>query len=195
MATPEDASSARKGESVFYFYWRAIPQGYVETWALERERLAKDGVSPFSLRNKLILWNLLCVIYTVLIWAFLGNKVLAYHLVQAGFGILLFEAINFIEHYGLERKKDANGNYESISIKHSWNAPQVVTNYLFFKLQRHSDHHANSYKPYQILESLPESPVLPYGYTVCLILSLFPPIWKKVINPYAEATNKDEKLS
>ena len=64
----------------------------------------------------------------------MGNRVLAYHLVQAGFGILLFEAINYIEHYGLERKIDANGNYESISIKHSWNAPQVVTNYLFFKL-------------------------------------------------------------
>ena len=134
VATPEDPSSARKGESVFYFYLRAIPQGYVETWDLERERLAKDGVSAFSLRNKLILWNLMCVTYCVTIWALLGNLVLAYHLVQAAFGILLFESINYIEHYGLERKLDANGNYESISIKHSWNAPQVVTNYLFFKL-------------------------------------------------------------
>lgn len=36
---------------------------------------------------------------------------------------MFFEAVNYIEHYGLERKKDKNGNYESISIMHSWNAP------------------------------------------------------------------------
>lgn len=70
-----------------------------------------------------------------------------------------------------------------------------MTNYLLFKLQRHSDHHANAYKPYQILDSFPESPMLPYGYTVSLILCFIPPIWKKVINPHAEAINNDQKIS
>lgn len=65
---------------------------------------------------------------------------------------------------------------------------------MLFKLQRHSDHHANSYKPYQILESLPESPVLPYGYTVSLILCVNPYVWKKVIDPFADAANKGEKV-
>ena len=148
VATPEDPSTARKGETVYYFFWRAIPLGYVETWDLEKERLAKEGGSPFTLKNKVIQWNLICVTYLVLLWAFLGNKALLFHLCYSVFGVLLFEAINYIEHYGLERKIDANGNYESINIKHSWNAPQVATNYLFFKLQRHSDHHANAYKPY-----------------------------------------------
>jgi hypothetical protein len=78
---------------------------------------------------------------------------------------------------------------------HSWNAPQVATNYLVFKLQRHSDHHAYAYKPYQILDSYTESPMLPYGYTVSIILCLFPPIWKRVIDPLAIATNKGEKVS
>ncbi len=52
------------------------------------------------------------------------------------------------KHYGLLRKKDENGVYEPVNIRHSWNAPQVVTNYMLFKLQRHSDHHENSYKSY-----------------------------------------------
>ncbi len=39
VATPEDPSTARKGESIWAFYWRAIPEGYVETWQLEKERL------------------------------------------------------------------------------------------------------------------------------------------------------------
>ena len=70
-----------------------------------------------------------------------------------------------------------------------------MTNFGLFKLQRHSDHHANSYKPYQILDSFEESPMLPYGYSVSLPISLFPYIWKKVINPMAIATNKGEKIS
>ena len=123
VATPEDPSTARRGESVYYFYWRAIPQGYVETWDLEKERLVKEGVSPFSLKNKLIQWNLMCVTYLTFLWTFLGNRALLFHTLYSISGILLFEAINYIEHYGLERKLDANGNYESISIKHSWNAP------------------------------------------------------------------------
>jgi len=48
--------------------------------------------------------------------------------------IIYFETVNYIEHYGLLRKKDANGNYESVKVVHSWNAPQVASNYLLFKL-------------------------------------------------------------
>ncbi len=85
--------------------------------------------------------------------------------------------------------------YESIKMHHSWNAPQTVSNYMLFKLQRHSDHHANVYKPYQILDTMPDTPILPYGYAVCMILALIPPIWRRVIDPIAIATNKGEKVS
>lgn len=34
-----------------------------------------------------------------------------------------------------------NGEYEKINIYHSWNASHRFTNYIFFKVQRHSDHH------------------------------------------------------
>ena len=37
--------------------------------------------------------------------------------------------------------------------------------------------------------------MLPYGYSVCILLSIFPPIWRRVIDPIAIATNKGEKLS
>ena len=66
-------------------------------------------------------------------------------------GVLVLEIINYIEHYGLRRKKLPDGTYEKVTIQHSWNAPHRFTNYLFFKLQRHSDHHENSLKPYQTL--------------------------------------------
>ena len=49
VATPDDPSTARKGESIWAFYWRAIPEGYVEVWELEKQRLLKEGISAFSI--------------------------------------------------------------------------------------------------------------------------------------------------
>ena len=37
--------------------------------------------------------------------------------------------------------------------------------------------------------------MLPYGYSISLVLSFFPYIWKKVHNPLAEATNKNTKVT
>ena len=36
--------------------------------------------------------------------------------------------------------------------------------------------------------------MLPYGYSVSIVLSMFPPIWRKVIDPLADAANKSEKV-
>eukprot|EP00347_Sterkiella_histriomuscorum_P002399 403368310 len=195
VATPEDPSTARKGESVWDFFIRAIPEGYVETWDLEKTRLEKEGRSAYSLRNKLIFWNLLHIVHVSLIYLLLGLKATMFQIIYSIMNALIFEAINYIEHYGLQRKQDQNGNYESVNITHSWNAPQVASNYMLIKLQRHSDHHANSYKPFQILESLPASPNLPFGYTGCLIMCYFPKIWFKVMDPYVDSINKGEKLN
>ena len=41
-------------------------------------------------------------------------------------GIILLETINYIEHYGLVRKKDARGIYEPITEMHSWNSCSSV---------------------------------------------------------------------
>jgi len=135
--------------------------------------------------------------YLGLIWKFFGLRALVFHFIVSFTITLMFEAVNYLEHYGLQRKliDGSDSVYESVKITHSWNAPQVLTNFVLFKLQRHSDHHANSYKPYQILDSFPESPMLPYGYSVSLLISIFPYIWKKIIDPMAIATNKGEKIT
>jgi alkane 1-monooxygenase len=52
----------------------------------------------------------------------------------------MLETINYIEHYGLERKKLPDGEYEKVTIRHSWNAPHKFSNYILMKIQRHSDH-------------------------------------------------------
>ena len=146
------------------------------------------------LYNRLITFNVGHVLYLTLVYLIFGGRTVVFHLLYSAMVALMYEAINYIEHYGLQRKllPGSKDVYESVKITHSWNAPQAVSNNFLFKLQRHSDHHANSYKPYQILDSLSESPMLPYGYSVALMLVLNPIIWKRVIDPLAIAAGKGE---
>jgi len=77
----------------------------------------------------------------------------------------------------------------------SWDALQPLSSAILFKLQRHSDHHMFAYKPYQILETTEDTPVLPLGYTGSMLLAYCPPVWKALMNPMVEAINRGETIS
>ena len=53
---------------------------------------------------------------------------------------------------------------------------------LLYHLQRHSDHHANPTRRYQTLRDFEESPVLPTGYAGMIVLSLVPPIYRRIMD-------------
>ena len=55
-----------------------------------------------------------------------------------------------------------------------------------FELVRHADHHLYANKKYQNLKHIDESPELPYGYPLSIILALIPPLWFKIMNPIVE---------
>ena len=52
-----------------------------------------------------------------------------------------------------------------------------------------------AYKPYQILETTEDTPVLPMGYTGSMTLAFCPPVWKKIMNPMVEAVNRGELIT
>jgi alkane 1-monooxygenase len=66
----------------------------------------------------------------------MGTRTLGFHLLVSAIITLMFEAVNYIEHYGLQRKliPGSESVYESVKITHSWNAPQVLTNWFLYKL-------------------------------------------------------------
>lgn len=41
VGTPEDPSTARLGESLFHFWGRVLPEGVIEVWNCEQDRLTK----------------------------------------------------------------------------------------------------------------------------------------------------------
>ena len=98
--------------------------------------------------------------------------------------VIFLEAGNYGEHYGLQRKRGEDGLHESIAAKHSWNA---VSSPMFFRIQRHSDHHGHVYRPYQVLRKFDLAPQLPYCYIGILILSLNPPLFFHVMDPRVKA--------
>ena len=116
-----------------------------------------------------------------------GAGALLFFFAQSAVAIAFLETINYIEHYGLERRLVRDGVYERVTPFHSWNAAHRLTNALLFNLQRHSDHHVWPARPYYMLRHHPESPQLPTGYAGMALLAMVPPLWRRVMNPRVRA--------
>lgn len=182
VATPKDAATARKNEILFVFWIRSHFTSYFQAWQLENKRMKSLNRSWFHYQNRMLVYTFCNIILLALIYFIFGLFVLFAFIAAAVVGILLLETVNYIEHYGLLRKKNTHGRYERVKRNHSWNSNHQVGQVLLFNLSRHSDHHYNGSKHYQLLKSLPESPQMPTGYPGMMLLSFLPPIWFWVMN-------------
>ncbi|MGK0413981.1 MAG: alkane 1-monooxygenase [Polaribacter sp.] len=182
VATPKDAATARKNEVLFVFWIRSHFSSYLEAWKLENKRMRNERRSWFHSQNRMVIYTICNALVLSSIYFFFGQFVLFAFLGAAISGIMLLETVNYIEHYGLLRKQNESGRYERVKRNHSWNSNHQVGQVLLFNLSRHSDHHYNGSKHYQLLKSLPESPQMPTGYPGMMLLSIFPPIWFLVMN-------------
>jgi alkane 1-monooxygenase len=182
VATPEDPASSRLGESFWAFLPRTILGGIRSAWRLEAARLRNQNKKVWSLDNDVLTaWAMSVVLFGGLVAAF-GARIVPFLLVQAAFGLSLLEVVNYIEHYGLLRQKDAKGRYERCTPQHSWNSNHIASNVVLYQLERHSDHHANPTRRYQALRHFDESPQLPSGYGLMLGLAYIPPVWRWVMD-------------
>ena len=187
VATFEDPSTARKGETVYAFWFRAILNEYLSAWRLERKRLEVIKQSNFSLQNEMIQFQIIQVLFVGLIYYLFGGLILLAFLFNAAIAYVSFETVQYLEHYGLQRKKNEKGRHERVKAHHSWNSNHVFGRLMMFNSSRHSDHHFKAHKKYQMLNHHDDAPQLPTGYPGMMILSLIPPLWFRVMNPKLEA--------
>lgn len=182
VATPEDPASSRMGESFYRFWPRTVWGSLTSGWRVEKARFAKLGATHWSIKNEVLnAWLMTVVLYGGVLAVF-GLSIAPYLLLQAVFGFSLLEVVNYLEHYGLRRQKLASGRYERTAPRHSWNSDRITTNVFLYHLQRHSDHHANPTRRYQILRSFEESPQLPMGYGTMIVIAVIPPLWRRVMD-------------
>lgn len=194
VATPDDPATSRFGESFYAFWVRSVSGGYASAWQIERESLEKKGKAFWTWSNQMIQFSLYPLIFVLLstgVFSLIQGELVwqlpLFFIVQSVLGFSLLEVVNYLEHYGMERRKLASGYYERVTPLHSWNASHVVSNFLLFQLQRHSDHHAAAHKRYQILDHVEASPQLPAGYSAMILVALVPPLWFAVMNPRLQA--------
>ena len=172
-ATFEDPASARRGESLWRFLKRTLGGSFLSAWRLEAAQLT---LLRRGWPRSVLLWATLTQLAAAgAIGLWLGPLALLFWLVQSAYAVFLLEAINYIEHYGLQRSLQGS-RPEPFGVMHAWNADHLLTNCTVANLQRHSDHHMHAWKPYPELEALP-GPQLPSGYAGCLFLASVPPLW------------------
>lgn len=183
VSTPEDHASARMGESIYRFALRELPGGIKRAWQLEKQRLADEKRSAWSVHNTMLQSYAITVVLQVgLVIAFGWVMIpfLAIHNIVAWWQLT---SANYVEHYGLLRERLPSGQYETPQPHHSWNTNHLVTNLALFHLQRHSDHHAYPSRRYQSLRHFEHLPQLPSGYFGMFPLSYIPALWFKVMDP------------
>lgn len=182
VATPEDPASARMGESIYRFALREIPGTFVRAWRIEKTRLARRGHALFTWRNEILQSYAISLVLQGGLVLALGWSGLIFLIIHNAFAWFQLTSANYIEHYGLLRQKDDQGQYERCQPHHSWNSNHVCSNLLLFHLERHSDHHAHPQRRYQSLRDFEDVPRLPSGYFGMYLLAYFPPLWFKVMD-------------
>jgi alkane 1-monooxygenase len=187
VATPDDPATSRRGESLYRFVPRSVSGGLRSAWERERERCAQKQIpwwSPRDRRGRYI--AVLALTYVGVGWAF-GPLGLVLFAAQGVIAFGLLEAINYIEHYGLARRRLASGKYERVLPQHSWNSAHRVSNWYLFNLARHSDHHYLASREYDRLRHHGDAPQLPTGYAGMVLLALVPRLWFRVMDRRVDA--------
>jgi alkane 1-monooxygenase len=182
VATPDDPSSARMNESVFSFYYRTIVHSYIDAWKIAITDVRKKGVKIISWQNEMIRYTVIQITFIALIFFAFGGLTTLCYVVAASLGIGLLETVNYIEHYGLQRKEIEPGKYERAMPNHSWNSSHVIGRLMLFELSRHSDHHYIASRKYQVLRHHDSSPQMPTGYPGMMILAHIPPLFFRIMN-------------
>ena len=213
VGTPDDPATAERGGSFYAFWVRSVYGTYRGAWRIwrgEDENAVHLGQVAKKTFGKTFMTDAHVLPALWAVGLFFANKrdakAVCFFLLQALVAVTLLELVNYVEHYGLTRVSledhitsddRVSTAYEPVTPAHSWNAPQRVTNWFVFRLQRHSDHHARAATPYQALRTYAEAPTLPTGYTGTMLVALAPWWFEKCLGPVLDARqnflDEDEK--
>lgn len=177
VGLPDDPSTGHRGESAYAFVFRAIVMGNLYGWKVEVARLQRLGKGPLNWQNKFLQGHALSVLATALAYFMSGWIGTVVFVCTAVLSKSLLELVNYIQHYGLVRLEGA-----AIGIRHSWNSNKRISTYLLCNVTRHSYHHVEPALPFWLIEPAPNAPTLSFGYLTCVLLTLVPPLWHRIMS-------------
>jgi Fatty acid desaturase len=178
VATVKDPATARRGESVYAFVLCSTIGQYREAWEIESRRLRGRPWLARLVGNKIISGLAMTAAVAAGFYVFAGIRGLLAYAAVVAMSKLLFEAVNYIEHYGLVRVPGA-----PVEPRHSWDCRSRAASNILLNLTRHAHHHADARVKYWALRSIDGAPDLPYGYFAHISLALIPPLWHRITAP------------
>ena len=188
VGTPHDVGSAPKGQSFWRYFPREVASNLTNSWKVAGERLARRRLPVWHYSNPFWRYGMAVAfwyavvfwmggIWAVLVFAFLGLCC-----------VFSMKISNYFQHYGLRRVRLPNGRWEKVLPRHSWSADWKFSNWMFFNMQRHADHHATASRHYPLLQaySPDESPELPGTYADMMNIVLRPKRWFAKMDPLVD---------
>ena len=192
VGTPHDVGSAPKGESFWKYFPREVVCNLTNSWDVVSKRLARRNHSRWHYSNPFWRYAAFVLFWYGIVYALGGVWALPVYLFLGLGCVFSMKISNYFQHYGLRRVKLDNGRWEKASSRHSWDADWRFTNWMFFKMQRHADHHAVASRPYPQLQHLSgESPELPGTYGDMMNLVLRPKKWFEKMDPLVDQWRKE----
>jgi alkane 1-monooxygenase len=185
VGTPADAATARLGESVYAFLPRTVVGGLRSAWRIEAERLSRLGRRVLGPRNRLLALGTLSLLLCALAGLVAGFAGTVFLVLQGAVSVASLEVMNYIQHYGLERREAAPGVRGPLTAALTWDCAFRLTNLLLLDLGYHSDHHLQAARRFDELEQRPDAPRMPAGYFTMFVLALLPPLWAQIMDPRA----------
>lgn len=184
VCTPLDPGSAPKGMS----FWKYLPLGMkydlLGSWRFERSRLARRKLPLYHYTNSFWRYAAGFVLWFGLVLWIGGPLAVLIYIPLCGAVVLSMKISNYVQHYGLRRVRMPNGRFESVKPWHAWSAAYKFSNWMYYNMQRHADHHLSNQR-YPLMQHHGESasPQLPGSYFQMNTLALLPKKWFDTIDP------------
>ncbi|QSE87407.1 alkane 1-monooxygenase (plasmid) [Rhodococcus pseudokoreensis] len=178
LCTPADSDTPYRGQTMYSFVWQSTYGAYKDGAVTSLRSLRKRDMSVFHYKNALyvefgLMFGLLALSFLAAGWHGVGVVLIA--LVAAK---LIFEGLNYLQHYGLVRVPGS-----PIKLHHAWNHLGAVTRPVAVEITNHINHHFDSRHKFFELKPRVDAPQMPSVF-LCYVYAFVPPLWfAKIAKP------------
>jgi alkane 1-monooxygenase len=184
VATPEDPASSRMGESFYRFWPRTVRGSLTSSWELEAERLRRQDRGPWTLRNDILgAWLMTVVLFAALVAVF-GVGILPYLPSRPCSGSRCSRSSTTSSTTGCCARSARTASATCAPGRSTAGTPTTS--------RRTSCSTTCSATPTTTRTRPAASrpcatstrrPSCPSGYATMIVLALFPPLWRRVMDP------------
>ena len=192
VGTPHDVGSAPKGESFWRYFPKEVASNLTHSWKSAAERLARRRLPAWHYSNQFWRYGIFVAFWWGLVFWMSGVWAVLVFVLLGLSCVFSMKISNYFQHYGLRRVRLPNGRWEKVMPRHSWSADWKFSNWMFFNMQRHADHHAMASRHYPLLQirDRAESPELPGTYADMMNIVLRPKRWFEKMDPLVDQWRK-----